>query len=114
MEAERPIEKLLRSTAQKRAEDAGEPLSLHPATRRMIRGVVALVQGKGQSSSKGWGSAAWSLVGLLPSLGCSFAVLVVLALAAALMLPPRKGHDYDMPMAPNPSPPPTSAEAPAA
>ncbi len=41
MEPERKIEKLLRAYAKKRRADAGDPLKLHPATRRLLQGEVA-------------------------------------------------------------------------
>jgi len=40
MEPERKIEKLLRAYARKRRTDAGEPLKLHPATRRRLQDEV--------------------------------------------------------------------------
>lgn len=41
MNDERPIEKLLRRFAKKRREEAGQPLELHPATRRLLQGEVS-------------------------------------------------------------------------
>ena len=41
-EPERPIEKLLRDAAQKRRDEAGAPLELHSATRRLLQGEVAM------------------------------------------------------------------------
>lgn len=41
MNDERPIEKLLRRYAKERRADAGAPLELHPATRRLLQGEVA-------------------------------------------------------------------------
>jgi hypothetical protein len=41
MEPERKIEKLLRAFAKKRRADAGAPLELHPATRRILQGEVS-------------------------------------------------------------------------
>jgi len=41
MEPERHIEKLLRAYAKKRRAQAGDPLRLHPATRRLLQGEVA-------------------------------------------------------------------------
>lgn len=41
MEPERKIEKLLRAYAKKRRVDAGDPLKLHPATRRLLQAEVA-------------------------------------------------------------------------
>ncbi len=41
MEPERKIEKLLRAYAKKRRADGGEPLKLHPATRRLLQDEAA-------------------------------------------------------------------------
>jgi hypothetical protein len=41
MEPERKIEKLLRAYAKKRRAQAGNPLELHPATRRLLQGEIA-------------------------------------------------------------------------
>jgi hypothetical protein len=41
MEPERNIEKLLRAYAKKRRAQAGDPLELHPATRRLLQGEIA-------------------------------------------------------------------------
>jgi hypothetical protein len=41
MEPERNIEKLLRAYAKKRHAQAGDPLALHPATRRLLQGEIA-------------------------------------------------------------------------
>jgi len=41
MPNERRIEKLLRAFAKKRKADAGAPLEMHPATRRLLQGEVA-------------------------------------------------------------------------
>jgi hypothetical protein len=41
MEPERNIEKKLRAYAKKRREQAGDPLTLHPATRRLLHGEIA-------------------------------------------------------------------------
>jgi hypothetical protein len=41
MDHDRPIEKLLRRYAKKRRTEAGTPLELHPATRRLLQGEVA-------------------------------------------------------------------------
>jgi hypothetical protein len=41
MEPERNIEKLLRAYAKKRRAQAGDPLELHPAARRLLQGEIA-------------------------------------------------------------------------
>ncbi len=41
MDQNRPIEKLLRRYAEKRRDEAGAPLELHPASRRLLQGEVS-------------------------------------------------------------------------
>ena len=68
---ERPIEKLLRSCAEKRREEAGAPLELHPATRRLLQGEVARQFPKPASQAgatqsflgRFWPRLAWGLAG---------------------------------------------------
>ena len=58
MNDDRPIEKLLRRYATKRREAAGEPLELHPATRRLLQGEVSRqfpkAGAEGNSAVAGW------------------------------------------------------------
>jgi hypothetical protein len=49
MEPERKIEKLLRAYAEKRRAEAGDPLKLHPATRRMLQDEVSRQTSKPES-----------------------------------------------------------------
>lgn len=68
---ERPIEKLLRACAEKRREEAGGPLEVHPATRRLLLGEVERQFGKPASQATAapgghgrfWPRLAWSLAG---------------------------------------------------
>src|SRR5436190_9784425 len=46
MEPERQIEKVLRTFAKKRREQAGPPFELHPADRRLLQGEVARQKSK--------------------------------------------------------------------
>lgn len=98
MDSERPIEKLLRNSAGKRAEDAGEPLSLHPATRRLLQGEVARVYGRTQET-KAPDASASLLNRLWPTVGWALTVLTGLLVAASLMLPKRPSQNFEMAMA---------------
>ena len=67
-ESERPVEKLLRASAEKRRADAGAPLELHPVNRRALQEEVARQFKKEQSSSntkavgvRFWPRFAWGL-----------------------------------------------------
>lgn len=83
---ERPIEKLLRACGEKRREDAGAPLELHPATRRLLQGEAARQFAKpaaeprpaGGSFRQWWPRLAWSLGGV-----------AALAALVLVLIPPR-------------------------
>ena len=79
MDNERPIERLLRAFAKKRRDDAGAPLELHPATRRMLQGEVARQFPKKASDGTTW---AQVLAGLWPRLAWVAPVVVVLGIGA--------------------------------
>jgi hypothetical protein len=75
IEPERPIENLLRAAAKKRRDDAGAPLELHPATRRLLQGEAARKFAAAQRPSRLffqglaqlWPRFAWG-VGMLAAL----------------------------------------------
>src|SRR5260370_4514897 len=83
MESEPHIEKLLRSWAKKRRDEAGGPFDLHPATRRLLQGEVTRQFAKNQQQRR-WISELF--VRLRPSVVWGAALIVVLALAS-LWLP---------------------------
>ena len=83
MEPERPIEKRLRDCANKRREEAGPPLELHPATRRMLQGEVARCAPKPGAE----GGSFKFLAALRPRLAWVLCVLAIAAVGAALLLP---------------------------
>ena len=82
-EPERPIEKLLRAAAKKRRDEAGAPLELHPATRRLLQGEAARQFPPAQAASRSpvqtlgqmWPRFAWGL-GMLAVLGVTVWLLV--------------------------------------
>ena len=53
MEPERKIEKLLRAYAKKRRAEAGDPLKLHPANRRLLLGEAASTLRSGTATEDG-------------------------------------------------------------
>src|SRR5277367_1062159 len=83
MEPERKIEKLLRAYAKKRRADAGDPLKLHPATRRLLQGEVA--RRKSKPDDEDASVTLWELFRQRWALLAGFAVVVFLG--AALFLP---------------------------
>src|SRR5436309_3974686 len=83
-EPERPIEKSLRACAQKRRADAGAPLELHPATRRLLQGEVARQFAKGQPERRAFSEL---LARLWPRFAWGLVVLAGLAVAFSLMVP---------------------------
>jgi len=80
IEPERSIEKLLRACAKKRRDEAGPPLELHPATRRVLQGEVARKFARDKRPPESfsrvparlWPRFAWG--------AAAFAVLAILAL----------------------------------
>jgi hypothetical protein len=84
MPEERDIEKMLRAWAKRRREDAGAPLELHPATRKLLQDEVARLK-TGPRSEPGlfarllWGSPL--------RLALNLSAIAVLLFAAAVFLP---------------------------
>jgi len=76
-EPEKKIDELLRAYARKRREDAGEPLEVHPATRRILQGEVTKLRGGKARESRSW----WqSLLLVWPRFAAAFAIFMMLAL----------------------------------
>ncbi len=84
MEPERKIEKLLRFYAKKRRADAGDPLKLHPAARRILQDEVARRKRKSDSAEDS-SVTLWKLFRQRWALLAGFALVVLLG--AALFLP---------------------------
>jgi hypothetical protein len=82
MPDERDIEKGLRAWARRRREEAGAPVELHPATRRLLQAEAARLRG-GQKR----GSVARWLWGSPLRLVLSLSAVAALVVAAALLLP---------------------------
>lgn len=84
MDNERPIEKLLRHYAKKRRGDAGEPLAMHPATRRLLQGEVARQFARPRA-------AGFSLAGFLarwrPGVVYALCALALVAVSVPLLIP---------------------------
>jgi hypothetical protein len=75
-EPEKKVDKLLHAYARKRRGDAGEPLEVHPATRRMLQGEVAKLQaGKAETERPWWRS----LLLMWPRFAAAFAIFMMLA-----------------------------------
>jgi hypothetical protein len=85
MEPERKIEKLLRAYAKKRRADAGDPLKLHPATRRLLQGEVARRKPKPDDADEEASVTLWELFRQRWALLAGFAIIVFFG--AALFLP---------------------------
>jgi hypothetical protein len=83
-EPERPIEKLLRAAAKKRRDEAGAPLELHPATRRLLQGEAARKFARAQGASR---SLLQGLSQLWPRFAWGVGMLAVLAVAVWLLVP---------------------------
>src|SRR5689334_3745508 len=83
-EPERPIEKELRTYAEKRREQAGAPLELHPATRRLLQGEVVRRFGQRPRRPRSFFDL---LAGLWPRALWVRAVLGVVVILTAILIP---------------------------
>src|SRR5258706_15850600 len=92
-EPERPIEERLRAYAKKRRDDAGAPLELHPATRRMLQGEAARQFAKRERLPP---SLLPQFKQFWPRVTSVFAILALLALAAWLFLPGRAKREMTL------------------
>src|SRR6266446_2590010 len=78
-EPNRKMDELLKSYAKKRRADAGAPLELHPATRRLLQSEVARLRPERAPASNRW---IHSLTRFWPIIGFSVSVLVALGLVS--------------------------------
>jgi hypothetical protein len=92
-EPERPIEERLRAYAKKRRQDAGAPLELHSATRRLLQGEVARQFPRQERLPR---SLLPQFKQYWPRLTSALAILALLALAAWLFLPGRTTGDRQL------------------
>src|SRR5262245_15902987 len=85
-EPDKKIEELLRTYARKRREDAGEPLELHPATRRLLQAEAAKLRPPEETPQR----TLWSwLVLRWPRVAFAAAIVAVLAIAFWNGMPDR-------------------------
>src|SRR5512140_3288393 len=83
-EPERPIEKLLRDAAKKRRDEAGAPMELHPATRRLLQGEVVRTFAKPGRAHR----SVFEVLGQLwPRFAWGVAIFAVLVVAGYMLLP---------------------------
>lgn len=84
-EPERDIEKTLRAYAKKRGEEAGAPVEMHPATRKLLHGEIARLRGKARDKSSYWTrvfGSSW------PQIALRVSVLMLLTSTAAFFFLP--------------------------
>lgn len=82
MEPERKIEKLLRAFANKRRQEPGDPLELHPAMRRILQGEVTR-RGRTKKAT-GWITGIFHVRSRFMF---GLAVLAIIGVLAAMLLP---------------------------
>ncbi len=97
-EPERPIEKLLRAAANKRRDEAGAPVELHPANRRLLQGEVARTLAKPQRPSR---SFAGVLLRLWPQFAGAAGLVAILGMTLWLLLPSLGGGKRETSLARN-------------
>ena len=112
MAAEPPndrMDDLLKSVAKKRQDEAGEPFTLHPATRKLLQGEVTRTYSKAPSQSR------WArLLTFWPRIGFAAATLAIL-LTVMLIVIPNAEREHELarnvpPGAPAPVEPATYAD----
>jgi hypothetical protein len=87
MEPERKIEKMLRAYAEKRRAAAGEPMKMHPATRRLLQGEAARAAPKPKAEDAS--VSLWQLLRRQWAVLLGFALVIFLA--TPLFLPALAG-----------------------
>ena len=102
MEPERQIEKILRTYAKKRSAEAGAPLELHPASRRLLQDEV----GRRAQKSGGDNFLSMALALLRRKLVLASCVAALLLAGLLLLVPSgRKSNETSLAMERNPPPP---------
>src|SRR5688572_24609064 len=80
-EPEKKIEELLKSYSRKRRDDAGAPLEMHPATRRMLQGEAAREHGQPGGASSASPRPWWKALLLFgPKYAGALGMFAILAL----------------------------------
>src|SRR5688572_3433962 len=82
-EPDNRMDDLLKTYAKKRRDEAGEPLDLHPATRRLLQGEVAKLRPASIQKPRPWFTfwlAYW------PQLGAAASILLVLGVGYRVLL----------------------------
>lgn len=98
MENERPIEKLLHRFAKKRRDEAGTPLDLHPATRRMLQGEVSRHFKQRPAGTPGQRSGNW-LTMFWPKLVWAVPVVVIVGLGVWSVVRDDRQHGANFELA---------------
>ena len=90
-EPEKKIEELLQSYSRKRKEDAGAPLEMHPATRRMLQGEAARQAGKPDGASSASTRPWWKALLLVgPKYAGAIGMFAILALGVWVITQPDR------------------------
>ncbi|MDB6067922.1 MAG: hypothetical protein JWR26_4130 [Pedosphaera sp.] len=89
-EPERDIEKTLKAYAKKRREEAGAPLELHPATRRLLQGEVISSRDKKPNELITWQQRLW---GSWPRIILNTSIVLVIVMIFGSMLFPARKRD---------------------
>lgn len=109
-EPDKKIEELLKAYAKKRRDDAGAPLEMHLATRRLLQGEVARLRPKPDSRPVSWFQLMlqfWPRIGFAVSIVIALGVIVWMlnpgdkrsaefAQAARKPAPKSSSDDYDV------------------
>lgn len=79
------MDELLKAYAKKRRNDAGEPMVMHPATRRLLQAEVAKLKPAAAAEPKSWLTSLWMF---WPRIAFAAAIVVVGGIAVFSLYPP--------------------------
>lgn len=90
---ERQIERLLRASAERRRQEAGDGFPLHPATRRLFQGEVARTYGSATRAAPRT-SWLWRLAPLTPRLAWVCSIAICLGLVIWAIVPKERQNEF--------------------
>ena len=97
MEKERRIEKLLRAFAKKRKADAGAPLEMHPATRRLLQDEIA----RGTKKPRRKDASLWQMLFRTPRRAFVVCALMSLIISGSVFVTTMKKSRSSMELTKN-------------
>jgi len=85
-EPDNKMDDLLKAYAKKRRDEAGAPMAMHPATRRLLQSEVAKLKPASAAEPKSWLTSLWMF---WPRIAFAAAIVVVGGIAVFSLYPPE-------------------------